>query len=321
MEKCFSLKLPYVNFLKDLEDFSGASTFACNDQTVAELHDFLRDSLDLNVYNHLTLLLSSVFYDHMSYFSSESVKDKTYILPLNKVKSRLKFDNEIFSTYIEIVNILNNACPGIYNLIGGKVSDLLNGISFDDSTGDFDLWLTDVDNQVDDNGLMPRSLEVFIYNRSDLFDVCEDKNRAGCISFYYKKDDKKILIQVISQRKFSNINDVFSNFDFLHCCVGIDNKNLFWRRGALKAIKQKNIIINGMFPSRVLHERIMKYVNRGYTINYINFIFVSISTLLGAINSPVIPMTHTSVPHGSDVWSQFRGNIAYESILSNEIDF
>ena len=318
MEKYFSLKLPYSDFFNDLDTLCAAPPVLYNKESPSEIFNFISDSLDLNTYNHLTILLTSIFYDHIKYFSEKSIREKTYILSLDKVHSRLKFDNEILSMYREIVNLLNGVCPGVYNLIGGKVADLLNGVSFDDSIGDFDLWLTDIEDQKEDGGFIPNSLENYIHSRSDLFEICEDKIRPSCISFYYKVNNKKILIQVISQRKFTNINDVFSNFDFLHCCVGIDNKNLFWRHGALKAIKQKNIIINGMFPSRVLHERIMKYVNRGYSINYINFIFVSISTLLGAVNSPTIPMMHVQLPHSSDTWSQFRGNTAYESILNDD---
>jgi len=61
--------------------------------------------------------------------------------------------------------------------------------------------------------------------------------------------------------------NILKTFDLLHVAVGIDKKNAYFMEGSLDAIKNKEIIIYKYFSFKRIAERIVKYINRGFSIS------------------------------------------------------
>jgi len=61
--------------------------------------------------------------------------------------------------------------------------------------------------------------------------------------------------------------NILKTFDLLHVAIGIDNKNAYFIEGSLDAIKNKEIIIHKYFSFKRIAERIVKYINRGFSIS------------------------------------------------------
>jgi hypothetical protein len=277
------------------------------------LIEYMKNKFDISVSHPNSLILTSMFYDYLEYLSNKHINEKIYVIPFEKLYKNHNVDKNIIDYAIRIMKDLNSRIQANYNIIGGKVVDMLNGVSFEDSVGDFDIWVTGSGI----NELFTQQDALYDYIKNN-YVLDEEKSRHDCITFYDKKEKNiTINLQIIFGKNFVNVNDIFSKFDFLHCCVGIDSKNLFWRQGALKSIKQKNIIVNGLYPSRVLHERLIKYINRGYKINYPNFILCSLSVLFGVFNSPSIPSSLVAnSPYDDPVWLRYRSSNSYEELTN-----
>lgn len=315
--KNLRVRVPNRNLLNEIYDETIGQSFdssLINDLNSNDLSRYMLNKFNISVASPNSTLFTSMLYDYLNYFSNKQEVEKLFITPLSKL-SKIDYSNEILSYSIDIIKELNAIVPGNYNIIGGKIVDLLNGVSFNDSVGDFDIWLTGVEDYT-----VYEITDKIHEHMAKKYEIDEDKSHNGCCSYFDKKYNKNITIkiQVIIKSEFVNVNDIFSKFDFLHCCIGIDSKNIFWRQGALKAIKQKNIVINGLYPSRVLHERIIKYINRGYKINYPNFILCAISVLFGVFNSPEIPISYVkNANFDNPIWRSFRGGNSYESVTND----
>lgn len=317
-KKNLQIRIPRPDLLETLYSVSvlpGESII--NELSVEELQEYMVGKFDISVNNLNSTLLTSIFYDYLNFIANRHVTDRLFILPIDKIiKSKANLDSDIILYMNNILQDLNKNIPGNYNVIGGKIADLLDGVSFKDSIGDFDIWLTGIEYQ--ELNRVNKRLGNYIASN---YVIDENKCRENCITFYHKDHTETVInLQIIVNSQFVNVNDIFSKFDFLHCCVGYDGKNIFWRHGALKSIKQKNIVVNGLYPSRVLHERIIKYINRGYKINYPNFILCALSALLGVLNAPEIQSSLIrNTTYDSPVWTSYRTNMdQYEAILNDE---
>lgn len=307
------VKVPRKDLLSDLyaSYMLKDDTPTINNMTHDELSHYMDDKFGISLNSLNSSLLTSIFFDYLDFLSNSDMYKKLFISSLTNL-NKIKYDAKILDYFCDLSVYLESIFPGNYNLIGGKVTDLVNGVSFEDSTGDFDIWITGL---ADSEAWKLRET-LLDKLPGDRFKLDEDKTRDYCLTV--NDVTYNVTIQLILNYQFNEVNDIFTKFDFLHCCIGIDKKNIFWRHGALKAIKQKNIIINGLYPSRVLHERLMKYINRGYKISYSNFILCSISTLFGVFNAPSIPVSYARfATFDNPFWSTIRGSGSYDSVLND----
>lgn len=75
--------------------------------------------------------------------------------------------------------------------------------------------------------------------------------------FTYKLNDVKV--QLITKFKYANVEELLDSFDFRCTQLAVSNLKLFFRRGAIKDTKKKNVVIwNVTYPVATMN-RIMKY--------------------------------------------------------------
>jgi hypothetical protein len=267
--------------LKAQESHTNVSSISLED--IRTLSKTLSRSTSLEDNNNV-LLLTNIFYDFIKANKDINSNKRIFIIDRErfiKKHSKSKSILDLCDLIIEDVKV-NCKCNEV-NIIGGKLVDCMLGLDYSESSGDFDIWFDDKNfssnffYSIENNNNKTN----FEYHQID------DLNKS-CYSFIGKnKEYNEVKVQLICNSEMEDISDIFEIFDFLHCCVGYDGKNIFWRQGALKAIKQKNILINNVSSSRICNERISKYVKRGFEITYPNFILVSIMTLLSILNDSV----------------------------------
>lgn len=253
------------------------------------------------------MILGYIFFDYLSCYSRSNILSNVFIKPIKDIKKYKSVSLSILDYTNSIISELRLISDVEYNLIGGKVPDILNNISMKDSSGDFDFWVT----SADPNGqtmFVIDAIKDHIKMNKTRFNVDDSESNSYKLTLYDICDENNpIKIQVMALKDTFTINDIFTKFDFLHCCIGYDGKNLFWKKGALKAVKNKQIKMNNILPTRLSHERLCKYIQRGYNINYYDMVILGITSILGALTAPDIS-TNVALTsnHDDDRWLNLR---------------
>jgi hypothetical protein len=282
----------------------------------------------------LPLLSLSRFFIQFILELNRAERKKVFSINLNRLrKSHSNLDFQYIDIFLKIKEEIRTffqielTCN--VSLIGGKVVDFISNVPYNESNGDYDIWF------YGDTNLVFEKLHKFnegtifaqnnITNNNVSYKYCES-GKHHLKEFIRTENGIESKIQFIQTSLASNDfdnylsdEDILNKFDFLHCCVGIDEERFFWTKNALKAIRNKNIVFNNLGASKVFHERIMKYINRGYTINYINMIYGALGTLFSIMNSfpnedlDFDRLTH--LPYDQELWQNFRSlNLGYENL-------
>lgn len=225
------------------------------------------------------LLLYRMLYQYITLIRKKSESRNIYLKSKSSVdKYYSNLDHRILDAYHMFVDDIQSYIPDYCcNLIGGKVSDYFDGKTFEESDGDYDIWMCS-----DSFSMTPCNVLVRYF--AEKYELISDTGR-----YYEFKTNflgKEITFQLIKET-FSSIEEILNGFDFLHCCLGYDGSVFFWKRGALKSVKKKEIFINKVSPTRVLNERLNKYMNRGYKISFPSFSLLSISALFGLVGMSI----------------------------------
>lgn len=264
-----------------LIDFMSQYSYSSSDNLKENLkslsvdgQNILFSTVSQKEHTRYTSILLHIFYNYIEYINNKK-NNKLFIknaifFSKNRDSRILDVYNEIVDDIMSIDSINSNIS---INLIGGKMSDYLSGKSFDDSDGDYDLWIVGADPYLINDLLIRNS--IFTYN--------QENSTHRYSNFTKSFFGKEIKIQLILA-EFEFIEDVFNKFDFLHCCIGYDGKYIFWRKGALSANDKKEILINRIYSSTQTNERLNKYISRGFTITYPQMVLISISTLFSLEN-------------------------------------
>jgi hypothetical protein len=218
-----------------------------------------------------------VFYRMMSTLIKNVVKvnESRHIFVKNQdviSKYYPQFDKKILDIYNEFVYDLRTVMPHfVCNLIGGKVADYFDCKTAEESTGDYDIWLgPDVfSSDIQRAMLKLKHKYTFIQETSRFYE--------------YEVSSTKVIFQIVKE-SFDSFETILNGFDFLHCSVGYDGQDFFWKKGALKSIKKKEMFVNRIAPTRVLNERLQKYIMRGYKLSFPTLSLLSISSILGLMS-------------------------------------
>lgn len=256
-------------------DFLGQylELYPVSEPTIKCIHDYETEFEEL--FSRRPDCYEIIFFRLMYNFISTVVKtnerNSNFVVSEDKAFKYFPYmDLNIINAYNGFVEDMQSVYPEFCcNLIGGKVADLFDGKSFYESVGDYDIWL----------GPDVHFADVFRHvMRTGKYTLTKETGRY--YEFSSKFLDKDIVFQVIKS-SFDSFESILNGFDFLHCSVGYDGKSFFWKKGALKSIRKKEIFVNKIAPTKVLNERLIKYINRGYTLSFPTLSLLSISTILG----------------------------------------
>jgi hypothetical protein len=82
----------------------------------------------------------------------------------------------------------------------------------------------------------------------------------------FKTKDTGVKIQIIKEQTYINSEILISSFDINACCIAYDGKKVTTTRAAIRDCRRKRITINvANFPMATFR-RIIKYVQKGYSL-------------------------------------------------------
>jgi len=224
--------------------------------------EYSKDLLDLDIINVLDKNFNNNRDIIISIFSNllNTINNKKNIIikcKINKFKRRFNITSDILNNLNYILNGTNG-----FVLAGGKMIDFFNNISFKESSCDYDIFST---------LSMPQEKHDLIHNTLKL-------NKFKNISILphvieTEKDNKKYQFV---QNCFSDIDNIIESFDFRTCAICTDGIYIYWIKGALKDIRNKNLYVQN-FPNMIsFNIRLAKYLQKGYKISVADLTVLSI---------------------------------------------
>jgi hypothetical protein len=171
-------------------------------------------------------------------------------------------------------------------LAGGKVISYVNCELSANSTNDFDIFFISGQDYTDFyNFIMTNASRLKVKKditqeemdkrnfRSRWKVVCSLKHVIECL--YTAEDGTELKVQIITKNA-SCLEEILEGFDFRCCAIAYFRNKIYWVNGCLKDIKNKKLVVCTPRKSSNIFGRVVKYANKGYTIDTADLLALSI---------------------------------------------
>lgn len=236
------------------------------------------------------------FLPYLKYFSNEGCKDHYFVETKYK-----KYDDVIDDTWKERLDVITNGLiiPDGVAILGGSIAYILNKhLDVDSYTGDIDLYI--IGETKKERVEKMKACIQFISKQ--FHDVGMEVKLSHYLNVYSLACEGMPTIQVINSRE-NCIEDIFNIYDLSACRVGVIHGKLIADMCGIKTLITQTITINENANTKMF--RLLKYVNRGFSIQRDGFYYVD-----------------GKYVHGSDINFKLKGekyNIEYTEIKFNDI--
>jgi hypothetical protein len=173
-------------------------------------------------------------------------------------KKRFKITSDVLSPMEKLWERHN------FVIAGGKMIDFFSNKTLSESDNDYDVFF--IESTLGGDNQLRTTLN------DDKWTLIGD---IGYLEEYTKED---IKIQLI-QKPYASCQDIIEEFDFKACAICTDGKYVYWIKGAIKDIKNKQL--TALCPRSTLNSmyRISKYLGKGYEIKTPDLAFIAIRFL------------------------------------------
>lgn len=185
---------------------------------------------------------------------------------IDKLTRRLNLTSDALTSNETVNNILKefNKNETRILLAGGKVIDFFCNKSGIESTGDFDLWCLNQQAYSEIHTYLSGQNYNLGITKEKVINVdCREYTVNSTCSTFVKNDHS---IQLIFSTDDDDIDDIFRKFDFRCCCVAYDGKSIYVMKHALRDIYNRKIVVKSKKPTKAANTRLVKYINKGFTI-------------------------------------------------------
>lgn len=136
-------------------------------------------------------------------------------------------------------------------------------------------------------------IDIYFKSEKDIYNFA--KNSVGVVVSHTKKatqwfdyNDNSKLIQIIHYKTFSNVDEIFKNFDFTVCMGAFDfeSEEFVLHEDFLKHNSQRILKFNELTEFPIISAlRVDKYKNKGYTISKADYIKILLTVMNLKVNS------------------------------------
>ncbi len=180
-------------------------------------------------------------------------------------KRRFKIDSNIF----DLVDKLSS--EGIrFMLAGGKVRDWFLNLDTYESTNDYDLWFPTQED-------FSRGIKYFEGLCID--GTVKEKYVKGHLFEYHWKGERYSWKVQCMKTSFSCVEELLQDFDIAACGIGYDGEYIYWTKDCLRDIRSKVIRFQKFRPNKLVWPRVLKYINKGFSIANADFAIASLVML------------------------------------------
>jgi len=219
-------------------------------------HPFKVFTLDnFGIGHDLPVAMTSIFAPLLR--KTINISPRVNRVSISSFKSKLKIDSDALTLLDEMKSAGLN-----FVLAGGKMIDYC--MNEQNSQNDFDIFFT---SQV----YLDDAKKYLLRNGFDLL------SEKGHVIEYFNVQ-RQFKVQLVKSI-FASQEAVICSFDLRLCAVAYDGNKVYWVDGALKDIKDKQIVVQVIRPIKTCFIRVMKYVGRGFEIKAPDLALTAISFL------------------------------------------